>query len=204
MLKYRSQIFSGKNRYLLLFFPLLFLSHFMHAQRFEGKLIAGGNLAQIDGDRLLGYNKAGLTGGVGVTTVLSERWKFSLEFLYNQIGSRSTQNDDPNSVFDRIALNYIEVPVLIHFLDWKLHFNAGLTYSQLINYRVIENTGIDITDLTTYNNSNIAVTLGATYFKDEHWGFDFRWSRALNDLEANASNSSLINKWLTLRVIYVF
>ncbi len=187
-----------------LFFILLFPSIILTAQRFEGKVIAGANFAQIDGDRLFGYNKAGVTGGVGVTTLLSERWKFSIEMLFNQIGSRSTRNDDLTSVYDRISLNYIEIPLLIHFLDWKLHFNAGVTYSQLINYRVIENTGIDITDLATYNSNNIAVTLGATYFKDEHWGFDFRWSRAINDLEANTSNSSLINKWLTFRTIYVF
>ncbi len=175
-----------------------------HSQRFKGHLIGGFNMAQIDGDRLAGYNKIGANIGIGVATILSERWQIGTEFALSQLGALGSRNDDPAAIYDKIALNTVEVPLLVHFLDWKFHFKAGLTYNRVISYDVIDITGENITDLSQFNNDNVAVTVGATYFWNEHWGFDFRWSKAISDLESNPDNSSLINKWISFKAIYVF
>jgi hypothetical protein len=50
----------------------------------------------------------------------------------------------------------------------------------------------------------VAVVVGVTYFKNEHWGFDMRWSRAILDLQNDPNSSNLIGKWITLRTMYVF
>ncbi|MEM1325505.1 MAG: porin family protein [Bacteroidota bacterium] len=173
--------------------------------RFEGAILGGFNVTQIDGDRLFGFNKYGLNGGLQVATILSERWQVSLEFSYSQRGSRRVRGDDPLSEFENIQLNYVEVPVMLRFLDWKLHFNAGLSYNRLINFEVLDRMEEDITAAQNYRLNNAAVVLGATYFINEHWGIDGRWSTTLLDLQID--NPTLVSwreKWLNLRLLYRF
>ena len=55
-------------------------------QRFKAGIVAGINAAQVDGDLAAGYNKIGLLGGLRVTTVLSNKFDVSLDFLYSQQG----------------------------------------------------------------------------------------------------------------------
>ncbi|MEM9886179.1 MAG: porin family protein [Bacteroidota bacterium] len=174
-------------------------------ERFKGAIIAGFNVAQIDGDRLFGYNKFGFNVGGRVATVLSEKWQWSMELAYNQRGSSRTRNDDVSAIYERIQLNYVEAPIMIHFSDWKMQFNAGVSYNRLINFTVLNELGEDITDLQNYRLNNAAIVLGATYFRDEHWGFDFRWSQSLLDLQAGINQGvPWREKWISFRLIYVF
>ncbi len=191
-------------RYIFVIALVMFISLSSQAQRFKGHLTGGFNMAQIDGDRLAGYNKIGANGGIGVSTILSERWQVSTEFAFSQLGALRSRNDDPASIYDKIALNTVEVPLLAHFLDWKFHFKAGLVYNRLISYEIIDVTGEDITDLSQFSNDNVAAMLGVTYFWNEHWGLDFRWAKAITDLESNPNNGRLINKWISFKAIYVF
>lgn len=181
------------------------LTQWLAAQRFEGALIGGVTFAQIDGDRLYGFNKFGFNAGGQVAAILAERWQVSMEISFSQRGSARTSNDDPFSIYDQIQLNYVEVPVLVRFLDWKMHFNAGFSYNRLINFNVIDFRGSNITDLQNYREDNIAVVLGATYFANEHWGFDFKWSSSFLDLLGDVNQGiPWREKWLSLRTLYVF
>ncbi|NJK84362.1 MAG: PorT family protein [Saprospiraceae bacterium] len=191
-------------RFILIISFLLFVVMPSSAQRFKGHLVAGFNLAQIDGDRLAGYHKIGANVGLGVATVLSERWQISTSFAFSQLGTLRTRNDDPASIYDKITLNTVEVPVMVHLLDWKFHFKAGLVYNRLIDYNVIDVLGEDITDLNAFQQNNVAAMLGFTYFWNEHWGFDFRWAKAITDLESNPDNSNLLSKWISFKTMYVF
>jgi hypothetical protein len=175
-------------------------------QRFQGAILGGFNVSQIDGDRLFGFNRYGLNGGLQVATILSERWQVSLEFSYSQRGSRRVRGDDPLSEYENIQLNYVEVPVLVRFLDWKLHFNAGLSYNRLINFEVIDRDGEDITDGQDYRLNNVAAVVGATYFINEHWGVDGRWSTSFLDLQLGENPRGIPwrEKWLNLRLLYRF
>lgn len=183
---------------------LSLLSATGYGQRFLGGVVAGINLSQLDGDQLAGYNKVGFSTGARVSTVLSERWRLNIELLFSQQGSSRSNNDDPFATYDKIKLNFVEVPVLINFIDWKLHFHTGLSYHRLINFTAEDQLGTNLSEQLIYNSNNLAVVVGATYFKNEHWGFDMRWSRALLDLEGNANNGRLIGKWITFRTVYVF
>ncbi|MEM8523965.1 MAG: porin family protein [Bacteroidota bacterium] len=184
---------------------LLIFSDLQAQQRFKGALVAGMNVSQIDGDLLIGFNKFGFNAGAQVSTVFTERWEMSVELLYSQRGSDRTRNDGPIIEYNRIDLNYVEVPVMLHFIDWKFHFTGGFAYHRLINFEALNQESEDITEFQNYRENNFGITLGATYFATEHIGFDLRWSRSLLDLQI--INNQLIKwaeKWITFRTIYVF
>lgn len=187
-----------------LVFCLFLLAANASAQRFQGGLVAGFNLSQVDGDKLAGFNKIGVNAGGKVAAILSERWQLSLELLYAQQGASRTRTDDPASIYDKIRLNFVEVPVMINFKEWKFHVSGGVSYARLINFEVIDFTGFDISDQQTFNENIFSLQLGATYYFNEKAGFEIRWIRALNDLQAEENASSLIGRTISIRGIYLF
>ncbi len=176
----------------------------VQAQRFEGGLVGGFNLSQLDGDDLAGFNKIGVVAGGKVGAILSERWQLSLELLFSQQGASRTRSDDPASIYDKIRLNFVEAPVMINFREWKFHVSAGVSYARLIDFEVIDFTGVDITNLQDFNENIFSLNLGITYYFQESAGFEVRWIRALNDLQAQENASSLIGRTVSCKVIYLF
>lgn len=81
-----------RYRYLL-FFTLLTFSAAAQS-RIRNGLIFGGVGAQVDGDRMSGYHKAGITGGLSSTVQVSDRWNVRLEVTYMQKGARSRSSAD--------------------------------------------------------------------------------------------------------------
>lgn len=174
------------------------------AQRFEGGLVGGFNLSQIDGDKLAGFNKIGITAGGKVGAILSDRWQLSLELLYSQQGASRSRADDFSSIYDKIRLNFVEVPVMINFKEWKFHVNAGVSYARLINFEVIDFTGVDITDQQDFNENMLSLALGAIYYFNEDIGFEIRWNRALTDLQAQDGAGTFIGRTIGVKLIYLF
>ncbi len=198
----------AKYLYLLFLANLFFLSTTcsLHAQerRFKAAAIVGANLSQLDGDRLAGFNSIGFNAGGRVNAVLSDRWELSLGILYSQQGSSRNTGDDPGSIYDRIRLNYVEVPVLIYFTDWKFQIGAGASYAQLINYEVTDALGVDITDLENYQDSLVSVVISGTFNFTEHIGLNVRWSRGLNNIRVDEDRDQLISRVIGVRGIYTF
>lgn len=161
----------------------LLATTFLSAQTFSGMLVSGFNLSQIDGDRLGGFNKIGLNLGARVSARLTDRWHLSTEMLYSQQGANRVITDDISSVYDKIKLNFVEVPVMINFSDWKILASAGVSYSRLINYEVIDNLGADITELEVYREDLAGLAFGATYFFSEKWALNIRWTKHLTSLK---------------------
>lgn len=169
---------------LLLFFLAFSLSTILlHAQTFSGMLVGGFNLSQIDGDRLGGFNKLGMNVGARVSARLTDRWHLSTELLYSQQGANRVLTDDISSIYDKIQLNFVEVPLMVNFSDWKILASAGVSYSRLINYEVIDDLGTDITELEVYREDLAGLVLGATYFFSEKWALNIRWSRHFTSLK---------------------
>jgi len=174
------------------------------AQRFEGGIVAGINLSQLDGDRLAGFNHIGLNAGGRVAAILSDRWQLSMELLFSQQGSKRTLNDDPGAVFERINLNMVEVPVMINFLEWKFHVSAGLSYGRLINFKVEDVFGEDVSDSQTFNEDLFLAIVSATFYFDEHFGLNLGWSKALNNLQAEEGAGKLISRNVIVKGVYMF
>ncbi len=175
----------------------------LQAQRFEGALVVGGNFSQIDGDDLAGYNKAGLHVGGRVTAVINPKWQVSMDLLYSQRGSARGQNEIAFD-FDKVAIDYVEVPVMVHLVDWRVHFGAGFSYSRQFNHKVIDGAGSDISDLRTFRPNNVAFIADATYFANDHFGIGMRWNIGALNIESDPLNSALIEKWISVRFLYRF
>lgn len=193
--------------YLFLF---LLLSTQLQAQdesdrRFKAGVVLGVNLSQIDGDALAGYNQPGLNGGLEVTTVLTDRFDVSLEFLFSQKGANKTNDDFEAAIIRNIRLNYVETPVFINFYDWKLRFSAGGSYARMINYKVVNDFGTDVTESNEYDfvQNVFSLMLGVTYFINNHWAATARWGRESN-IRVDKGATKYRGKTLTVRMLYQF
>jgi len=183
---------------------LLFGGSQLQAQdrRFTGRLVGGVNLAQIDGDQLSGYNKLGAQAGIKVYSLLDDRWSFSLGLLYSQQGSSRNLNDSPSAALDRIQLNLVEAPVMIHFTDWKFQVGAGLSYGRLINFTVEDVFGEDVTELQDYNENLFQVAVGVSFHFSDRFGLNVRWSRQINNLQADSAAGTYIARAVGIRGLY--
>lgn len=171
-------------------------------QRFSGHLLGGATLAQIDGDKLSGFNKIGAQAGIKVYTLLDDRWSLSIGLLYSQQGSSRNLNDSPSAVLDRVQLNFVEAPFMVHFTDWKFQVGAGLGYGRLIDYRVEDVFGSDITAAQDYQESLFQVLIGVTFHFSEKVGLDVRWSRQINNLQKNSDAGTFIARAISIRGLY--
>ena len=163
---------------------------------------------------MAGFNQIGLNVGGRVAVQTSDRWKWNIDILFSQKGSNKGK-DDPRSIpFDSYRLNYAEVPIMISYLDWldeadekefyKLNFTAGVSVGQLVNFKVIDALGQDVSDLQNFNKTSIDLIVGATYFINQHIGINAQYSYALLDVRKEKEAQSLSGRTLTFRAIYMF
>lgn len=194
-------------------FCVFIFSKNTHAQTFKAGLIGGVNLSQLHGDGLAGFNQIGLNVGGRIAVQTSDRWLWNIDILFSQKGSNKSA-DDPNSFFDSYRLNYAEVPIMISFLDWavekdnglfyKLHFTGGVAIGRLVDFKVIDALGTDVTDLQNFNRFSVDLIAGATYFINPHIGINAQYSYALLDVRKEKEAQSLAGRTLTFRAIYMF
>ena len=137
---------------LVLLFAALFISGTARSQHIYGAFSAGINLTQVDGDEVYGFHKVGLNIGPSVIIPFgkNKNWSVTLELLYSQLGARqkseygadSTVKDSSRmGLYDgyKLNLNYIQVPVLIHFTDKKvISGGVGFLYGQRVGYKELE------------------------------------------------------------------
>ena len=173
-------------------------------QRFIGGLSVGTQFGQIDGDDMAGYHKFGFVAGPYVSTILSDRWQLSLELLYSQQGSRLSSSDGFNAAFDKIQLNFVEVPLLINFKEWKFHVKGGFSFQRIIDTKLIDVTGEDVTDQFSLQNNSAAVVIGVTYYSSDRFGYQFRWTKGITDLQAGSGNNKWFVKNISLSLVYLF
>jgi len=195
-------------------FCVFIFSKNTHAQTFEAGLIGGINLSQLNGDNLAGFNQIGLNVGGRVAVQTSERWKWNIDILFSQKGSNKGKDDPRSAPFDSYRLNYAEVPIMISFLDWldeddediyyRLHFTAGVSVGQLVNFKVVDFVGQDVSDLQSFNKTSIDLIAGATYFINPHIGINAQYSYAALDVRKEKQAQSLAGRTLTFRAIYMF
>jgi hypothetical protein len=104
-------------RKLILLFLFCITFTTIRSQVFNGGLIVGGVVSQVDGDTYEGYHKFGYLAGALVSLKVSPRSSFQMEIEYIQKGSRRNGDSaSPNTYL--LRLHYIEIPLLYqyHFL----------------------------------------------------------------------------------------
>jgi hypothetical protein len=198
---------------IILFLAIVLVPAFAIAQKgtFKAGLIGGFNASQIDGDDLAGYNKGGLHAGGFVAVQIKERWRPSIEVLYTQKGSRNSSDELLIKSYSRIALDYVEIPVMMNYVDDGFMLNAGLSFSRLVRIQDLTLDEIPSIDEegnnVRKNSANFLAGIG--YFVNNHLGFELRYSYAPFSIVNYADTGTVfrepyILKSLSIRTVYMF
>lgn len=188
---------------------------------FYGGFTAGGNFSQVDGDGFTGYHKAGLNFGPIVYASFNGHFGASMELLYSQKGSRERNyTEDAAGVgyvndYD-LKMNYVEVPLMLrYYADNRLHFGAGVSYSQLINYKETAITYAPVnldTSAYSFHRNDLCLAADVNYEFYKGWFLNFRFNysiRSIRDADHIPENygrvrfSGQYNNYFTLRLIYL-
>lgn len=183
------------------------------AQTFKASVLTGLNAGQIDGDFEVGYNKLGLSAGIGIGVNIKPNMMVSTEFLYSQRGSKNglfRRDGVPNG---SIRIDYISLPVVYKLYDWyqedkdyyQVWIEGGLAPGRLITANI---TGSDQPELIEdFRTTDVSWLLGAGYHITENLFCSFRYTRSISPFyvaeNAGANDvQQFLSYFLTLRVGY--
>jgi len=172
-------------------------------QRFKAGIVLGATASQINGDNSAQFNKLGITAGLKVNTILTEKSDFIIEILLSQRGSQTELFPQVAALQQTIHLNYIQVPLIFNYKDWleedgdyyKMHFQGGLSYGRLFNTR-FDNSPLEEAG-PFFRKNDISWLAGATFFVNENFGVFARYNRSINLLFKNAADNPNVNSLLS-------
>jgi len=182
-------------------------------QMFIGGFKAGTCGSQVSGDRLSGFDKFGLYGGLYAGINLNDRSRLHFEMMFVQKGSR--QNAKPNKgIYSSylLRLNYIELPLIY---TWRgnsyFEIEAGASYGYLMKNTDIEfdENGI-LPGMSPFRKYEISVHLGFNYLLNENVRINFRLNNSLLPIREHAGgatywlNRGQYNTVLMLGINYFF
>lgn len=189
---------------IFIFSLLCLMSGAAVAQRFQARVIAGLNAAQIQGDGLAGYNKPGLIAGVGAAFPLGGGWSLEPEAIYSQKGSRTSDREFElmgNRYIFR--LNYMELPIMINYgqLDF-LRFQFGLAPAVLINAQVDDGLTSfrDYTD--RFNRLDWMAAAGLEWRAFDNLGLNVRISHSVLPINKTENRSGATNTSTVAQAFY--
>lgn len=160
----------------------------LFAQNFDAYLIGGVSFSQIDGDRLSGYNKAGLVAGGATSFELSEGWSLQQEIVYYMRGSRATDEQLSLDNFSFRRLNYLDLTILSnHALNDEWSIIGGLGYGVFVNVKS------DVPEFKELYRADLFGTIGAQYMLSEKWYVILKGQYSVRSANKafNAFNNSL-------------
>jgi hypothetical protein len=183
---------------------------------FYGGLLAGVNLAQVDGDDFAGYTKKGFNLGGIVYTRLDANIMLSLEILYVQKGSKAKEPQELSAGYVitdyGINLNYAEVPIMINYVDdHKNNFGGGFSYSRLgTSSEYISTNPAQTFDLNKYpfKKSDYNLVLGGSLhlYKNFYLNGHFQYSLVpiRDKIPQTYTKAPQYNNVVVFRLMYLF
>ena len=148
------------------------------AQNFGGGIILGLSTSQVSGDKLGGFNKAGVLVGVFANKSLSEILSIQMEMTYIQKGSRNPNNTD----IHEYDLNYLEIPFFLKYqTKYQLKIEGGFLTGILINQTERYSDGIELINMSNgnFNKFDFGVGLGIDYSLTDKLTLNSRVSNTL-------------------------
>ncbi|MBK3516254.1 porin family protein [Carboxylicivirga marina] len=155
------------------------------AQEFRAGPLLGTSFSQVDGDNYVGYNKVGLNLGAFVSRQVGEKWEVQLDIEYMQKGSREAPKPDKGHYDDyKIALSYIQFPVVARYRHKQFSGEAGLSIGALLSSNE-EIDGTPIEDFPQYDpvpfeNMEWATVFGLNYHINDRLWINARWLYSIN------------------------
>lgn len=171
---------------------LVFLFNSALAQKFNAGFSLGLCATDISGagtrDGDSDFHKIGFTAGGLINTPINKKNVFQFEINFIQKGS-SQPPDSNNNGYYKIALAYVEVPLLVkrHVTFTlkkkpvnKVDLEAGASIGRMISRTVVGNTNYNIaTPDKLFNRTDISILLGADYNFTKNVYFCFRYSNSI-------------------------
>lgn len=209
------------KRTLLLLILALFAGS-LQAQRIHAYVTSGVTLSQIEGDELKGYRQIGNVSGVGALMALDNnyRWGMSVEALFSQ---RGAYNKTDKPYIGRIPLNYVDIPVMLHYQDpyGGMLFGLGLCYGRLVQqphnkFEFNPNAFLPDTSDMTFLKSDLCVVADFRFTVWKGLQFNLRWQYSIipvkkdwlfieyKNNKAVSSLNDFYNNSLALRLIWQF
>jgi len=172
-----------------------------HAQAVKGALIGGVNVTQVDGDEVYGYKRVGANVGAAAIIPFTDTWSITLETLFSMEGSRQkgvegswkynngTEPYPPpydadsfyiNGAYD-LHLDYVRVPILVHYNDRNLGLGAGFQYGRLVRVKEQEQDIYNTTQIAedAYKNYDFSILADIKYRIYGGLFINFRYSYSL-------------------------
>jgi len=171
---------SSKILFLFLFFGNLVYSQ-SSSNVFKPHAFLGVVTSQVGGDNYSGFNKLGLSAGIGIKSKLSDKLGLGMDLSYIQKGSRKGANPKVNDFsFYRMSLQYVEIPVYLIYYQDKFTFDTGLSAAYLLSGSE-EKDGVVFKpgDFTPFNTLDISLLIGFNYGFNDKWKFQTRYSNSI-------------------------
>ncbi len=208
---------------LLIFLITVGISSNLHSQIIKGEAMLGLNMTQVEGDEVHGFRKPGVNIGVGALVPFKNNWDVSMEVNFSQKGSRQkkqyTDSLSSGEVITgeyKLRLNYVEVPVMIHYTDKDfITIGAGFSWGRLVGVEEWEHgKRVETTTLSsgTYDKNDFCYLIDLRIRIKGPLKFGFRYqnsmvkirTREFSDLTGSTWTRDQFNKVLTFRLIYMF
>lgn len=175
----------------LIVFLLFFYSNY-YSQKFNAGISTGLTVSDIDGadtrDSDNDFHKVGITVGALMNTQLTKKSIFQFEINYMQKGSLQ-QPDSLNNGYFKIALGYVEIPILIKrqiYFNWKqkrvnkIDIEFGLSYGRMVHNDVVGSANYILPATSQYYNYNdVSALLGVDYNFTRNLYLCLRYSNSL-------------------------
>lgn len=235
-----------QKRYFFVWIIISFIiSYSANAQVIKGGVILGGNLSQVDGDRAYGFKQLGFNVGATAIMPFTEKWSLSIETIFSQEGAYQKETNvskdyalpinglsDTSTFFADITnyynlrLNYVRIPVLVHYNDRRISIGAGFQYGRLVYVK--ENNRItpsdpsfalpEYYDLDKFSNKNDLSVIADIKFRiwsglyiNARYSYSLIPIRKVNMVFVDTNTNELwadelkqYNNTITLRLMWVF
>lgn len=171
--------------FLLLLFSGLLLTRNGSGQAFDGGLLTGLTVSQIDGDTYGGYNKAGAAAGAWIRTAPGSRTRLQLELRFYMKGA-SPGSLTGGAVYPITRLMYVDMPILMHLqLARRLSVQCGVAGGYLANAgEDINGYGYQPTTIP-FRSFELSGQAGAGFNLTEQWQMNIRFSYSLLPVRLN-------------------
>ncbi len=141
----------------------------IETQKFGASLLVSGNLSQLEGDNLSGFNKIGFQGGMLINYDLNKKKGLYAGFLYSQKGSSTGTIKNSTITPQSISLHYLSMPIQYYLNEWWekdqqdhiLRVNMGPIISRLVQ---VQSTNSFFDNATEdFNKWDLALSIGLSY-----------------------------------------
>lgn len=164
------------------------------AQRFQGGFMLGMAGSQVDGDSYAGYNKINGLGGAYAKTMFTHKLGAQMEIKYCGKGARE-KHDDPNPLFHKLSLHYVEIPLLINYhITDELFPEFGFAPSILMSKSQEDVNGkIPASQMPEYKGFDFGWIIGINYQFNDRLTGNMRYYYSLIPIGERSDNDYYYN-----------